>query len=163
MNGKRCSMANQRGRSMVEMLGVLAIMGVLSIGGIAGFNLAMNRIRAYSIMSATAEIASKLVKKTVDKDSSGQPLPRSAYLSDINYESDTVAGRATDIAVHEVYDNGKKKFYACVQTKEVSKGIVDVIYNLVGGQLSEGSCQYEAGSSPSYILYPSKKFTDLLE
>ena len=32
---------NQSGRSMVEMLGVLAIIGVLSIGGIAGYRAAM--------------------------------------------------------------------------------------------------------------------------
>ncbi len=33
---------NQRGRSMVEMLGVLAIIGVLSVGGVAGYRMAMN-------------------------------------------------------------------------------------------------------------------------
>ena len=32
---------NQTGRSMVEMLGVLAIIGVLSVGGIAGYSKAM--------------------------------------------------------------------------------------------------------------------------
>ena len=36
----------ESGRSMVEMLGVLAIIGVLSIGGIAGYVLSMNRYRA---------------------------------------------------------------------------------------------------------------------
>lgn len=34
---------NETGRSMVEMLGVLAIIGVLSIGGVAGYVLAMHR------------------------------------------------------------------------------------------------------------------------
>ena len=34
------------GRSMIEMLGVLAIIGVLSIGGLAGFKIAMNYHRA---------------------------------------------------------------------------------------------------------------------
>ena len=37
---------SESGRSMVEMLGVLAIIGVLSIGGIAGYTMAMNRFRA---------------------------------------------------------------------------------------------------------------------
>ena len=32
---------NENGRSMIEMLGVLAIIGVLSVGGIAGFSKAM--------------------------------------------------------------------------------------------------------------------------
>ena len=31
----------QRGRSMIEMLGVLAIIGVLSVGGVAGYSKAM--------------------------------------------------------------------------------------------------------------------------
>ena len=47
---------NESGRSMVEMLGVLAIIGVLSIGGIAGYTLSMNRYRA----NAIADVANKL-------------------------------------------------------------------------------------------------------
>ena len=35
----------QSGRSMIEMLGVLAIIGVLSVGGIAGYSKAMHRYR----------------------------------------------------------------------------------------------------------------------
>ncbi|MBO7243767.1 MAG: type II secretion system protein [Alphaproteobacteria bacterium] len=47
---------NESGRSMVEMLGVLAIIGVLSIGGIAGYTLSMNRYRA----NAVVDVANKL-------------------------------------------------------------------------------------------------------
>ena len=36
---------NQFGRSMVEMLGVLAIIGVLSVGAIAGYSKAMNKYK----------------------------------------------------------------------------------------------------------------------
>ncbi len=39
----------QDGRSMVEMLGVLAIVGVLSIGGIAGYRMVINRYQANQI------------------------------------------------------------------------------------------------------------------
>ncbi len=35
----------QKGRSMIEMLGVLAIVGVLSVGGIAGYSKAMTKYR----------------------------------------------------------------------------------------------------------------------
>ena len=35
------NLQNQSGRSMIEMLGVLAIIGVLSVGGIAGYSKAM--------------------------------------------------------------------------------------------------------------------------
>ena len=40
----------QNGRSMIEMLGVLAIIGVLSIGGLAGYTMAMNRHRANQVL-----------------------------------------------------------------------------------------------------------------
>lgn len=40
---------SETGRSMVEMLGVLAIMGILTIGGIMGFNYAMDKQKANQI------------------------------------------------------------------------------------------------------------------
>lgn len=38
-------MENQKGRTMIEMLGVLAIAGVLSVGGIAGYSKAMTKYK----------------------------------------------------------------------------------------------------------------------
>ena len=45
MREKKKKTGNQSGRSMIEMLGVLAIIGVLSVGGLAGYNMAMRKIR----------------------------------------------------------------------------------------------------------------------
>ncbi len=42
---KMCRFNKESGRSMVEMLGVLAIIGVLSIGGIAGYSKAMEKYK----------------------------------------------------------------------------------------------------------------------
>ena len=36
---------DQKGRSMIEMLGVLAIIGVLSVGGISGYSKAMAKFK----------------------------------------------------------------------------------------------------------------------
>ena len=36
---------------MIEMLGVLAIVGVLSVGGLAGYNMAMRKVRLNQFMS----------------------------------------------------------------------------------------------------------------
>ena len=47
----------QKGRSMIEMLGVLAIIGVLSIGGLAGYTMAMNRHRANQILDYVSRCA----------------------------------------------------------------------------------------------------------
>ena len=47
----------ESGRSMVEMLGVLAIIGVLSVGGIAGYSLSMRRHRANGVADTVAKYA----------------------------------------------------------------------------------------------------------
>jgi len=68
---------NESGRSMVEMLGVLAIIGVLSIGGIAGYTMAMNKYQANEIVNVimhgavycrTKEAAVDNIKDYVDGD-----------------------------------------------------------------------------------------------
>ena len=60
----------ESGRSMVEMLGVLAIIGVLSVGGIAGYSLAMRRHRANGIVDLASKYAlvtyGKCLKKVLD-------------------------------------------------------------------------------------------------
>ena len=53
MNKKK----NESGRSMVEMLGVLAIIGVLSIGGITGYSTAMRKYQANQIIDAAYKYA----------------------------------------------------------------------------------------------------------
>ena len=50
-------MKNEYGRSMIEMLGVLAIIVVLSIGGLAGYTMAMNRHRANQILDFVSRCA----------------------------------------------------------------------------------------------------------
>lgn len=61
----------QSGRSMVEMLGVLAIIGVLSIGGISGYSKAMSKYR---------------INKTLDQISMLVMNIRSLYSSSVDYE-----------------------------------------------------------------------------
>ena len=48
---------NETGRSMVEMLGVLAIIGVLSVGGIAGYTMAMDKYRANEVLNTISMAA----------------------------------------------------------------------------------------------------------
>ena len=48
---------NEFGRSMVEMQGVLAVMGVLSVGGITGYTTAMNQYRANEAINRTMALA----------------------------------------------------------------------------------------------------------
>ena len=60
---------NESGRSMVEMLGVLAIIGVLSIGGIAGYTRAMRNWRANEILDAANRVAAMVETELADSNS----------------------------------------------------------------------------------------------
>ena len=59
------------GRSMIEMLGVLAIIGVLSIGGIAGYSKAMEKIHVNKIVNMISDISATI---------------RTAYISQKTYD-----------------------------------------------------------------------------
>ncbi len=51
---------NQSGRSMIEMLGVLAIIGVLSVGGIAGYSKAMSKYRTNKVLDQVAMLVTNI-------------------------------------------------------------------------------------------------------
>jgi len=51
---------NQNGRSMVEMLGVLAIIGVLSAGGLAGYSKAMFKHKLNSTMEQVTMLVTNI-------------------------------------------------------------------------------------------------------
>ena len=55
---------NQFGRSMVEMLGVLAIIGVLSVGAVAGYQKAMFKYK----MNKTMDIISHAIHRVAELD-----------------------------------------------------------------------------------------------
>ncbi len=48
---------NEKGRSMVEMIAVIAVMAVLSLGGIAGYTLAINRFKADRLLDVAGKLA----------------------------------------------------------------------------------------------------------
>ena len=50
----------QNGRSMVEMLGVLAIIGVLSVGGIAGYSKAMTKFKINKSMDQISTLVANI-------------------------------------------------------------------------------------------------------
>lgn len=73
----------QTGRSMVEMLGVLAIIGVLSVGGIAGYSKAMTKFK---------------ITKTMDQVSMMVANIRTLYSGQRNY-SGLATANALDMGV----------------------------------------------------------------
>ena len=50
----------ESGRSMIEMLGVLAIIGVLSVGGIAGYSKAMNKFKTNKVADNVSMIVTNI-------------------------------------------------------------------------------------------------------
>jgi len=62
----------ESGRSMIEMLGVLAIVGVLSVGGIAGFNKGMAKYKSDRLINQVNEIQMNI---------------RNIFLTQHNYEA----------------------------------------------------------------------------
>ena len=50
----------ESGRSMIEMLGVLAIIGVLSVGGIAGYSKAMNKFKTNKVADNVSMIVANV-------------------------------------------------------------------------------------------------------
>lgn len=53
---------NNAGRSMIEMLGVLAIIGVLSVGGIAGYSKAMTKFKINKMIEDYSNLTFNLVE-----------------------------------------------------------------------------------------------------
>ena len=49
----------QSGRSMVEMLAVLSVIGILSIGGLAGYSLSAQRIQINNVMDVATKFSAR--------------------------------------------------------------------------------------------------------
>ncbi len=103
----------ESGRSMVEMLGVLAIIGVLSVGGIAGYTMAMNKYKANEIVNGISTIymlgmsANKGQGSTTDMLYSTTVSPTvPSGASEITYKTDkTVVAAITDTGVCDQVKN----------------------------------------------------------
>lgn len=86
---KKFMNSEQSGRSMVEMLGVLAIIGVLSVGGISGYSKAMAKFK----MSKAMDQMSMLVANI-----------RTTYASMATYAGlDTLTARAYGLASRDMF------------------------------------------------------------
>ena len=69
----------ENGRSMIEMLGVLAVIGVLSVGGLAGYNKAMHQYKINATMEQIGMISSKLSSYGSGADSYAGLSNKTAY------------------------------------------------------------------------------------
>ena len=83
----------ESGRSMVEMLGVLAIVGVLSVGGIAGYSQAMAKFKVTKAMDQVQTIITNMRTLYASSRTYSQVTPAAAYqvgiLTDETYDKNT--------------------------------------------------------------------------
>ena len=114
---------NESGRSMVEMLGVLAIIGVLSIGGIAGYTLAMNRYRANEILNAASMVAIEAVARAATSADG---------TANVNYA--TMAGMSLPTGADSIigYHNGQVAITVNADYPEVAT----LVHDLSGARMS---------------------------
>ena len=91
---------NQSGRSMIEMLGVLAIIGVLSVGGIAGYSKAMMKFK---------------INKSIDQVSQIVANTRTLYARQKNYKSinNKIMYKA-NLAPREMFEDSGSGSYAAI-------------------------------------------------
>ena len=135
------STTTESGRSMVEMLGTLAIIGVLSIGGIAGYNLGMEKQRANELLEASLQRAytvsaqllsgrnASLVEFNSDTKKAG-----GTFLSDVNTEYLNEIG----IQINGVNQNVCKALVQSITDNSPLRGVA-----LTGTQknITENDCQ----------------------
>ena len=114
---RRCTPRNDAcsvGRSMIEMLGVLAIVGVLSVGGIAGYSKAMGMFKD----NKQVQQISMLLYNTIEiqKDMADMvkqnPQGRWSVIAVLNDLDRIPAGMSLDEnRLHDVYGNTFSSFY----------------------------------------------------
>ena len=98
------------GRSMIEMLGVLAIIGVLSIGGIAGYTKAMETYKINKLKQAITEI----VTNTRTLYASQNPLNK---YQGLDYSTAKNAGILTvDLHNSDIYPSLSGNYYNSYKT-----------------------------------------------
>ena len=82
---KKKEKANESGRTMMEMLGTIAIIGLLSVGGVSGYGRAINAYRANAILD-TAQKKAIEVNSTINKDGSVTPNLNEAIKTPSGYQ-----------------------------------------------------------------------------
>lgn len=128
---KKLHKSEQSGRSMVEMLGVLAIIGVLSVGGIAGYSKAMAKFKLTKAMDQLTMLLANI---------------RTTYAGMQSYNGlDTAAARTYQLAPQDMFgttaDTLVNGFGGSVIVKAVNHNSVkDMGFAVVFNSLTKEAC-----------------------
>ena len=132
-------LSEQSGRSMIEMLGVLAIIGVLSVGGIAGYSKAMAKYKQNKLGDQISMLITNI---------------RTLYGNSQNYKDlDTEAAidmGAVDKEMHVTTSSGVatgiKNVYNSAASVFVKAASGDQSFYLIVTNLPSAACTYLASS-----------------
>lgn len=135
---------NQSGRSMVEILGVLAVIGVLSIGGIAAYSKAMEKINIDKTI-VDISMTAKKIKNLYAGQKSYENLDKQVF------EQDLVAG------THKVTGMNKKLLHrfdgeTFVKPISLNKGFV-IVYNGLTQKACATLASVDWGNSSTGLKY----------
>ena len=163
-----CGKERQSGRSMIEMLGVLAIIGVLSVGGIAGYSKAMMK---YRVNKSVQQIS--LIASNIQTFFAPQGNYEGLHYIDVKKKAKLIPDEMwdgsnirTDFFTFDVmenyYDNGSTNEFimyignlssseACIEF--LSQDWSNLTNNLIGIDMNGSSTEDEVGCTPSDHLW----------
>ncbi len=150
----RTKTRSQDGRSMVEMLGVLAIIAVLSIGGIVGYKLAMNYYQADQIANEINLMRNDLkVKYALGNEELLLGDPYDETPEDEHYSGHLSTQYDRYPVDYDCIRKDKAEFYNCRETDayyikvgNVSKGVCKPLTTLVSAM--DGRLEMDINGTP---------------
>ena len=163
--------SEQNGRSMVEMLGVLAIIGVLSVGGIAGYSKAMTKFkinksmdqismlvanirtlfsgqRNYSGLSNASAISFGIIPTEMD---GGGSLITNAFAGSVTIGTDAVNNNA-DAAFTIKYQGLGQEACVTMATSDWGSGSSSGLVNMKVGNSDADGTEYSGTSIPVSLI-----------
>ena len=109
---------HQSGRSMVEILGTLAVMGVLSIGGIMGYSYGMDRYKVNATINDINLRMMDLITQTINHPNSDIKLSNEWGNKGTIYPMDI-----SEI----IYDDGTSEY--ALEVNDVPKQVCEMVFN----------------------------------
>lgn len=142
---------NQNGRSMIEMLGVLAIIGVLSVGGIAGYSKAMEKFKINKLIHEYNILIMGLIEHKQEFPLIGNSLKNHYSLNEIIMALDLVP--ETWKYVDNIYLEDSSGNYISPRSG-VSSGIPQITLDFnLGGLQKDADNQYISSSFSEKLCF----------
>lgn len=140
---------NESGRSMVEMLGVLAIIGVLSVGGIAGYSKAMNKFKLNKVNDQMSMLVANLrtlyatqtsyLNLTNSTAKTYGVIPSDMYTGKASSNSNITNPYSGLVTVNSItYNSGANRAFYIAQTGIPSDACISIVTNDWGSDTASG-------------------------